>query len=608
MKRLAFLCCMSVLITGFVCQAKAAERQFSSYDSSVNKIIIKMSLDEKIGQMIQAEQGFLNDPADIQNYHLGSLLSSNSQDPPAGNHLQAWSDMYQVCQQRALKTRLGIPLLYGVDAVHGHNNVLNAVIFPHNIGLGCTRNPALVKQIAEITASEVRATGINWAFAPCIAVAKDERWGRTYESFSEDTEIAGMLGEAHISGLQDSGTSSTINILACAKHYIGDGGTSFGSAKNKMLDQGDTPISEENLRAVHLPPYTKAVKAGVGSIMVSYSSWNGTKCSAEKYLLTDLLKNELGFEGFLISDYEAIKQVDKDYKTAVMHSVNAGIDMAMEPKNYRKFFDSLKELVQEGKVPISRIDDAVKRILRVKYAMGLMDTSYDYKPDPKDQKSFGSADHRYVAREAVRQSLVLLKNENQTLPISKSLPHIIVSGSCADDLGNQCGAWTIDWQGKSGEVTTGGTTIFEGIKKTVSDKAKVSFSNDGSLAEKADVGIVVIGETPYAEGKGDRRDLTISKNDVQAVVNMKKAGIPVVVILISGRPMIINEVLEMSDAFVAAWLPGTEAQGITDILFGDYQPTGKLSFSWPKTMSQIPINIGAKEYYPLFEFGYGLSY
>lgn len=583
-------------------------RSFSSYDLQVRELLLRMTLEEKIGQMIQAEQGALKNPADIQAYHLGSLLSSNSSDPDDGNSLKAWSDMYEKWQKRALRTRLGIPLLYGIDAVHGHNNVLGAVIFPHNIGLGCTRDPSLVRQIAQITAKEVRATGINWTFAPCIAVVQDERWGRTYEGFSEDTELAGILGHAEIVGFQGSSLNSSLSLLACAKHYIGDGGTAFGSAKNKMLDQGDTRMDEETLRHVYLPPYVQAVRAGVGSIMISYSSWNGLKCSANKQLLTDILKKEIGFEGFLISDYEAVGQVHPDYKTAVMLSVNAGMDMVMEPQNYRTFFQCLKELVNEQKVSMSRIDDAVTRILRVKFAMGLISPDYDYKPDPALQKEFGSAQHRIVARQAVRQSLVLLKNEQKTVPLSKRLARIHVGGKSADDLGNQCGAWTIDWQGRSGDVTTGGTTVLAAIRKAVSGNTKVTFSEDGTGAEGADVGIVVIGETPYAEGKGDRKDLHFDREDVEAVRNMKKAGIPVVVILISGRPMIINDALSQADAFIAAWLPGTEGEGIADVLFGDYKPTGRLSFTWPRSMSRIPVNVGDKKYDPLFAYGFGLSF
>jgi beta-glucosidase len=590
--------------------AAAAPKPLSSYDPQVNELLAKMTLDEKIGQMTQAEQDAIKDLNDVQTLFLGSVLSGGSSDPKEGNSLEAWTNLYDRFQQRALKTRLGIPILYGVDAVHGHNNVLGAVIFPQNIGLGCTRNPALVEKAARVTAEEVRATGIQWAFAPCVTVPQDERWGRTYEGFSEDPNLVKVLGAAAVRGFQGTGLSDPLSVLACAKHYAGDGGTSAvpGGRRGIRLDQGDTRVDEATFRRIHLTPYFDAVKAGAGSVMPSYSSWNGVKCSANEYLLTKVLKQELGFEGFLISDYNAIDQVTRDYMAAIAISINAGMDMAMVPTQYREYISDLKKLVSEGKVPMSRIDDAVTRILRVKFAMGLMDKSRSQLADRNLHKTFGSAEHRQVARETVRQSLVLLKNERKALPVSKQAARIHVAGKNADDIGNQCGGWTIDWQGKSGNVTPGGTTILAAIKSTVSPNTKVTFSKDGTGAQGAAVGIVVIGETPYAEGEGDTNDLSVSPEDVTAVDNMKKAGIPVVVLLISGRPMIINNVLDKADAFVAAWLPGTEGQGVADVLFGDYNPTGKLSFTWPRSMAQIPINIGDSRYDPLFAYGYGLTY
>ena len=585
-------------------------KPLSSYNAQVKELLSKMTLEEKIGQMIQVDQEHLQDPADIEKYYLGSLLSGGNSDPKAGNSLQAWTDMYDGYQQHAIKTRLGIPILYGVDAVHGHSNVIGAVIFPHNIGLGCTRNPGLVGKIARITALEMRATGIQWTFAPCVTVPRDERWGRTYEGFSEDPELAKILGEASIRGLQGSNLSNPLSVLACAKHYVGDGGTATVSRGRRgiRLDQGDTQIDEQALRQIHLPPYVTAVRAGVGTIMPSYSSWNGLKCSASKRLLTEILKQELGFEGFLISDYRAIDQLHRDYKTAIGISINAGMDMGMIPSKYKEFSAYLKELVEEGVVPMSRIDDAVTRILRLKCAMGLLDKDRSPLADRSLHSKFGSDEHRQVAREAVRQSLVLLKNRGKILPVSKQASRIHVVGKNADNIGNQCGGWTIDWQGRSGEVTTGGTTVLAAIKNTASENTKVTFSADGTGAAGADIGVVVIGETPYAEGRGDSADLALDKDDIEAVTNMKSAGIPVVVILISGRPMIINDILDKADAFIAAWLPGTEGQGVADVLFGDYKPTGKLSFTWPRSIDQVPINIGDSDYEPLFEFGYGLTY
>ncbi len=587
----------------------AESRSLSSFDPQVNRLLEKMTLEEKIGQMIQAESSGLKSPEDIERYFLGSVLSGGNDDPKAGNSLQAWTDLYDSLQKRAMSTPLGIPLLYGIDAVHGHNNVLGAVVFPHNIGLGCTRNADLVESIARVTAKEVRATGIQWTFAPCVTVPQDERWGRTYEGFSEDPQVVSLLGTAAVRGLQGTDLGDPLSVLACVKHYVGDGGTTLGTSEhNKGLDQGDTQVDEATLRRIHLAPYIPAIKAGAGSIMPSYSSWNGVKCSANKYLLTTVLKEELGFEGFLISDYNAIKQIDPDFKKAIGISVNAGMDMAMEPTNYRDFFKYLKELVIEGIVPMSRIDDAVTRILRVKFAMGLMDNRWSPLADRRLHVEFGSAGHRAVARQAVRESLVLLKNEPKTLPISKTIKRIHVAGKSADNIGDQCGGWTITWQGQSGEVTTGGTTVLSAIRAAVSRQTQVTFTADGSDTAGADVCVVVVGEKPYAEMMGDTHELSLSEEAIKTIARVKEAGTPIVVVLFSGRPLIINEALDKADAFIAAWLPGTEGQGIADVLFGDCNPSGKLSFTWPQSMAQIPINAGDKDYDPLFAFGFGLNY
>ena len=592
--------------------AAFSTRPLSSYDRIVRQLIARMTLAEKVGQMTQAEQNALKE-GDIEKYFLGSLLCGGSSDPKAGNTLEAWTDMYDGFQRQALQTRLAIPILFGVDAVHGHNNVLNAVVFPHNIGLGCTRNPALIEEAARTTAEEVRATGFNWTFAPCIAVPRDERWGRTYEGFGETPELAQSLGAAAVKGFQRDDLSQPLAVLACAKHFIGDGGTALGTGQmnrnqKRLLDQGDTRLSEIDLRRIHLPGYVNAIKAGVGSIMVSYSSWNGLKVSASKRLLTEILKQELRFEGFLISDYNAIAQINSDYKKSIETSINAGMDMAMEPNDFQRFIALLTELVNEGRVTPARIDDAVTRIMRVKFAMGMMDRNRSPLADRRLHKSFGSPAHREVARECVRQSLVVLKNERKTLPLSKRAARIHVAGKSANDIGNQCGGWTIDWQGKTGNITTGGTTILTAIQKAAPATTKVTYSVDGYGGEGAVVGVVVIGETPYAEGRGDRENLSLSGEDLSAMANMKRARIPVVAVLLSGRPMIINEVLEECDALIAAWLPGTEGQGIADVLFGDHKPTGKLSCSWPRSIDQIPINVGDPNYNPLFPYGYGLTY
>jgi beta-glucosidase len=586
---------------------------FKAHDGKARALLARMTVEEKIGQMVQANMGTLADFDDVENLYLGSVLSGGSSDPKSGNSLSDWTELYDDLQSRTQKTRLRIPILYGIDAVHGHSNVLGAVIFPHNVGLGCSRNPDLVERAARITAVEVKATGINWTFAPCVTVPRDERWGRTYEGFGETPELARLLGEAAVRGYQGSELSDPLSILACAKHWIGDGGTSYGTGQKlregvQILDRGDVRASERELRAVHMAGYVSAIQAGVGTIMPSYSSWNGVKCSGSKRLLTEILKDELKFDGFLISDYDAIDEMPGDYKSQIETSTNAGMDMFMVSRKYRELYSLLLELVRENRVPLSRIDDAVTRILRVKFAMGLMEPGRSNLADRKLHQSFGSAAHRQVARECVRASLVLLKNRNRVLPLAKTVKRIHVAGSSADDIGNQCGGWTISWQGKSGPNTTGGTTILKAIEQSVSPQTRVTYSQDGSDAAGADVGVVVIGEIPYAEMIGDRQSLVLSEEDVAVVARMKEAGMPLVVVLLSGRPVIIDNVIDKADAFVAAWLPGTEGHGVTDVLFGDFKPVGKLSFSWPRSMDQIPINVGDRNYDPLFKYGYGLSY
>lgn len=605
--------------TGFLCMAVVAGCDGTppdgpgtdAGDERVEELLAEMTLAEKIGQMTQADQEFLADPSDVTELYLGSLLSGGDSDPAAGNSLGAWTDMYDGYQRAALETRLGIPILYGVDAVHGHSNVEGAVIFPHNIGLGATRDAELVRRIAEITGLEMRATGVQWTFSPAVSVPRDERWGRTYEGFSEDPGIVSELGAAAVRGYQRGDLSDPLAVLATAKHYLGDGGTIPGTATfgdSTGLDQGDMRLSEEEVRRIHLYPYRAAVEAGVGSIMPSFSSWNGQKMSGSEYLLTEVLKGELGFDGFLISDYNAVNQLDPDFKTAIAMSINAGMDMVMVPSQYREFIRHLTELVEEGQVPESRIDDAVRRILRIKQAMGMLDDDASHLADRSLQASFGSAEHRQVAREAVRKSLVLLKNEGGVLPLSKDVGRIHVAGGAADDIGIQCGGWTIDWQGRTGEVTPGGTTILEAIRGAVSAGTDVTHSADGAGAEGADVGVVVIGEGPYAEGVGDDMELTLDADQTAIAQRMASAGIPVAVVLVSGRPLVLGDLLDQADAVVAAWLPGTEGDGVADVLFGDHAPTGQLSFTWPRSADQIPMNEGDEEYDPLFPLGFGLSY
>ena len=577
-----------------------------TFDVPARALVRRMTLAEKIGQITQVDQSFLNDPADIERYNLGSILNGGSSDPIDGNSLQAWRAMVETYQQHAMRTRLRIPLIYGVDAVHGNNNVIGAVVFPHNIGLGATRDPALVRRIAEITAEETRAVGANWAFAPCVCVPQDIRWGRTYEGFSEDPDLVATLGSATVRGLQGDRPIDRLHVAATAKHFAGDGGTSMGSGVDKGLDQGDARVDSATLRRIHIRPYVDAIAAGVATIMPSYNSWNGVKVSGDRHLLTDVLKGELGFKGFLISDYKAVNQVHPDYKAAIGISINAGMDMVMVPDHYREFIELLTQLVQEGRVPMSRIDDAVTRILRVKLAMGLMDPAYDFHADRSLEQRFGSAAHRAVARQAVRESMVLLKNENRTLPLSKTARRIHVAGKSADDIGIQSGGWTIDWQGKAGNITSGGTTILSAIRASVGAGTQVTYSVDASGASGAEAIVVVVGEQPYAEMKGDRRELTLDAADRQALDNARASGLPVVVVVISGRPLDITPALA-ANAVLAAWLPGTEGGGVADVLFGDYRPTGKLSFTWPRLFDQVPRVAGANRD-ALFPFGFGLTY
>ena len=586
-------------------RSAATEPDDAAAAARAEDLLKAMTLGEKIGQMTQADLKAVKDKADIAKYALGSMLSGGDSDPDDIT-AAGWAKTHDELQSWALKSRLKIPLIYGIDAVHGHNNVDGAVVFPHNVGLGAMRDPGLVEKAARITAIEMVATGIRWAFAPCVAVARDERWGRTYESFGEDPALAETMGVAAVKGLQGASLADSTSVLACAKHYLGDGGTVGG------IDQGNTVCDDATLRKIHLPGYVAAIKAGAATVMASYSSWNGQKMHGHRALLTDLLKNELGFAGFVVSDWAGIDQLSTDYKTAIETAINAGVDMVMIPNgpgqknNYVDFITLLGELVTEGKVPQSRIDDAVRRILRVKCRMKLFDHPMS---EPMLTAAVGSAEHRQAARECVRKSLVLLKNEKGLLPLSKAGKKLVVAGAAADDLGIQCGGWTISWQGKTGPVTHGGTTILAAVRQAVGADTVISHSPDGTVAPGADAVLVVIGERPYAEMKGDSKDLALPAEDIAVLKKARTAGVPVVTVVLSGRPVMLGPVLESSDAVLAAWLPGTEGQGVADVLFGDVKPTGKLPHTWPKSIEQVPCNVGDDTTTePLFPFGYGLTY
>ncbi|MEN6529461.1 MAG: glycoside hydrolase family 3 protein [Anaerolineaceae bacterium] len=591
-------------------------------ENKITDLLEQMTLEEKIGQMTQVERQCIR-KGDIRKHFIGSIFSGGGS-APSPNEPQSWADMTTEFQDEALATRLGIPILYGIDSVHGNGALYGATIFPHEIGLGATRDTDLVYQIGQVTASEMIAIGTRWNFSPVVAVPQDIRWGRTYEAYSEDTALTAELGAAYIKGLQSLPASypkaqtQSIFVLATPKHYLGDGGTTFGSSTVRygyaspdqvyQLDQGDMRLPEAALRELFLPPYQSAVDAGAISVMASFSSWNGTKMHAQRYLLMDVLKGELGFDGFIVSDYAGIDQVASDYYTSVVTSINAGIDMSMVPCDYVTFIETVQTAVEKGDIPVKRIDDAVRRILRAKLEMGVFEHPY---ADEALIPAIGSIEHRNLARKAVSESLVLLKNENNSLPIKRDAETIFVSGVAADDIGIQCGGWTITWQGETGAIQPG-TTILEGIQAAVSPDTHVVYSEPGVFEGFADYGIVVVGEIPYAEGYGDKEDLSLSGYDIDIILKMREHAEKLIVILLSGRPMMITSQYPVADAWVAAWLPGTEGEGVSDVLFGSLPFTGKLSYTWPRFNGQLPINknnsSGSKPCEtPLFPYGYGLG-
>jgi beta-glucosidase len=596
-------------------------------EARVEDLLKRMTLDEKIGQMTQVEKNSIA-PGDITKYFIGSILSGGGGSPASSNTPEAWYKMVQGYQDEALKTRLAIPIIYGVDAVHGHGNLLNATIFPHNIGLGATNNPELVEKIGRATAEEILATGIHWNFAPTIAVVQDVRWGRTYEGFSENTEIVTSLGTAYVRGMQtledgDAGSpSQSIFTLATPKHFLGDGATIWDSSRTGkyMLDQGNMQVPEETVRALYLPPYQSAVDAGALNVMASFSSWKGIKMHAQQYLLSDVLKGELGFNGFIVSDWQAMDQIyPDDYYASVLISVNAGVDMNMVPYDYVQFIETMKQAVEFGDVPESRVNEAVRRILRVKFALGLFESPM---PDTKYQATIRSREHLELARQAVRESLVLLKNDGNVLPLSKDTPVIFIAGEGANDIGLQSGGWTLEWQGKKGNDNEG-TTILSGLRALADPQTRIEFNRDGDFSEfknadgsplVADVGIVILAEQPYAEGVGDAADISLTDAELELIEATHEQSGSVVVILLSGRPRVITDGLPLAETWVGAWWPGTEGGiGIADVLFGDYPFTGKSAYSWPRSNEQLPINVNNSKDKtgcdaPLFPFRYGLQY
>lgn len=581
-------------------------------EAQTEALLERMSLAEKIGQMTQVEKNSIP-PEEVTQRFIGSVLSGGGGNPNV-NTPGNWAGMVRDFQDAALESRLAIPLVYGVDGVHGHSNVNGAVIFPHNVGLGAADDLDLIARIAQVTARELLATNVHWNFAPAVSVPQDIRWGRTYEGFSEQTERVTRLGVRYVQAIQQP----PHRVLASVKHFVADGGTGWGTTsrypwmegnwqapdEHYQIDQGSAPNDEALLRAVHLPPYQAAIAAGAMNIMVSFSSIGEIKMHAHYHMLTEVLKGEFGFQGFLISDWMAVDQISEDYMTCVVSAINAGLDMIMVPYDYRRFIDTLTRAVQQGAVPISRIDDAVRRILRVKQWLGLFDAPYG---DERLLGEMGSADSRGVAREAVRKSLVRLKDDGDLLPLPKDLPTLLVAGHGADNIGMQCGGWSINWQGGDGAITPG-TSILDGIRQTLPESADIRYDRSGEFGgAAAPVGIVVVGEMPYAEGWGDNANPTLTQEDAAVIARMRACCDKLVVVLLSGRPLLIAPYLDQADAWVAAWLPGTEGAGVTDVLFGDAPFTGKSAFSWARDLSQLPLKaLRESPEPPLFPFGHGL--
>lgn len=591
-----------------------------SVEERVEALLAQMTLEEKVAQMVQPEQNGIS-LKDITKYGVGSVLSGGGSAPKSGNTAKDWQNHINSMKQAALNSRLGIPLLYGVDAVHGHSNIYGATVFPHNIGLGAAKDEDMMVRMGQVVASEVRATGIQWTFAPTLANPQNELWGRTYEGFSENEELVAKLGTAFVVGAQGVlGSDSFLaenQVVATAKHYIGEGYTAFGTNQGDV--QMDAEAFNKLLHDTLLTPYKAAVDSGVRTVMASFNSVNGLKCHENKYLLTDVLKGELGFTGLVVGDYNGAQQVSgANYKEQLVNCVNAGVDLLMEPYTWKDVIKHLKSATEEGLISQERIDDAVRRILRVKFEAGLFEETVGGEKEQELLAQFGSDAHREVAREAVRKSLVLLKNDEvagqRAMERLKNSTNLLVVGSKADDIGAQCGGWTISWQGSTGDITEG-TTIFEALKNA--SKGNVTFSAKGDVKGDEDAIIVVVGETPYAETSGDRSTstLTISGDDKALLKDMEEAiadarakEVPVIMVLLSGRPLTIADYVDQFDAIVAAWLPGSEGEGISDVLLGEYDFSGTLSYTWPWYASDIETKFDFnKEGNVLFKYGTGLT-
>ena len=601
----------------------SAVKKDPAVEQRIEELLAKMTLEEKIGQVIQPEIKFLT-PEDIKQYHVGSVLNGGGSTPGSNKYatMEDWvnlADSFYNASVDKSNGRIGIPIMWGTDAVHGLGNVIGATLFPHNIALGATNNPELLKEIGRVTAVEIAVTGLDWDFSPTVAVARDDRWGRTYESWSEDPKIVGDFAGKMVEGLQGKGGSeeflSNNHVIATAKHFIGDGGTLNG------VDRGPTQGDEQHLRDIHGAGYFSALESGVQAVMASFTSWDGTRMHGHKYLLTDVLKGQMGFDGLVVGDWSGHSFIPGCTAVDCPESLMAGLDIYMVPEpNWKDLYNNLLAQAKSGEVTAERLDDAVRRILRVKIRAGLFEKGApSTRPLAGKKELLGAPEHRAVARQAVRESLVMLKNKNNLLPLARN-QKVLVAGDGADNIGKQAGGWSVTWQG-TGNVNSdfpGATSIYGGINEVVSAAGgTATLSVDGSFSDKPDVAIVVFGEDPYAEMQGDVGMLAYkprNPTDLELLKKLRSQGIPVVSLFITGRPLWVNRELNASDAFVAIWQPGTEGAGVADVIFKNaageinYDVKGRLSFSWPKHPDQTPLNKGDANYDPLFAYGYGMSY
>ena len=580
----------------------------------IDNLIQNMTLEQKVGQIIMPDIDEVT-PEDARKYQLGTFLNGGGKFPNKNKNssVEDWKKLSEEFYNASpVVNGVLIPILWGTDAVHGHNNVIGATIFPHNIGLGSTMNPDLIKNIGEAVAKEVLSTGIPWTFAPTIAVPQNDLWGRTYEGYSENPELVSLLGEAMILGLQGEGDSflDDNHVLATAKHFLGDGGTKDG------IDQGNTIINEQELRDIHGEPYFAAIGSCIQTVMASFNSWNGEKAHGSDYLLQNILREQMGFDGLVVGDWNGHGQVPGCSKENCPQSFNAGVDIFMAPDEWKPLYENTLDQARNGEISIERLDEAVKNILSVKYLLGMFDGR---KPHLYPYNYIGDNKHRAIARQAVRESIVLLKNNNNTLPI-KSGKHILVIGDSANKITKHMGGWTITWQGRENQNSEfpNSKSIYEAIKlKAENNGGSAEFSNSSDYEKKPDVVIFVYGEDPYAEGDGDRKHIFYENQDKRFLKYMREIAdkkIPSVSLFISGRPLIVNEEINLSESFVQLWLPGTAIEGITDVIFTNknneinFDFKGKLSYSWPKFSHQTKLNYGDKEYDPLFPYGFGLTY